>query len=69
MHIKYLVASMRSYPIYSAFYLNGLRLFIFELCHITKADDMCQIEIFLSEKGVTCLISQTVTSNTTFNGL
>ena len=38
---------------------------------ITKADDMCQTEIhvFESEKGVTCLISQTVTSNTTFNEL
>ena len=32
-HIKYFVASKRSYPVYSAVYLNGLRLFVFELCH------------------------------------
>ena len=36
---------------------------------ITKADDMYQTEVFQSEKGVTCQISQTVTFNTTFNGL
>ena len=37
---------------------------------ITKADDMCQTEVFESDKGVTCQISQAVTSNTTiYNGL
>ena len=31
---------------YSAVYLNGLRLFVFEYAMITKADDMCQNEVF-----------------------
>ena len=33
VHIKYSVASKRLHPLYSAVYLNGLRLFVFELCH------------------------------------
>ena len=35
---------------------------------ISEAADMCKTEVFLSDKGVTCQISPTVTSNTTYNG-
>ena len=37
---------------------------------ISEAADMCQTEVFLSDKGVTCQIhvSPTVTSSTTYNG-
>ena len=33
LHIEYSVARKWPYPLYSAVYLNGLRLFVFELCH------------------------------------
>ena len=47
VHIKYSVSSKRLCPLYSAIYLNGLRLFVYELyAMITKDDDMCQTEVF-----------------------
>ena len=62
------MARRQSYPLYSAVYLNGLRLLFVGYVMYTKADDMCQTELFESDKGVTFQISQTVTPKTTNEG-
>ena len=42
--------------------------YFFSYAMNTKADDMCQTEVFESDKGVTFPISKTVTPKTTNEG-